>query len=84
MLKLPVKGLDTHPMVRTERIKTLASGTQLVAVGLVVGSVIGAFLNPALPVAPGWRLGAFVFAAALELSAMRLLHYLATTPDKED
>lgn len=51
-------GNTTDPVVRVERIKLLASDTQLVAIGILVGSFVFPFFNPGLPI-PLWaRAGA--------------------------
>ena len=77
-------GRNTDPVVRVERIKLMASGTQLVAIGILVGSFVSPFFNPGLPI-PLWaRFGAATVAGLLELLALRILGYLAPASPEED
>lgn len=43
-----MRGRLDDPVVRMERIKLVAGGTQLIAVGTVVASIISPMFNPAL------------------------------------
>lgn len=78
-------GRQVDGVVRTERIKLVAGGTQLIAIGILVGSSISPFLNTGLQV-PLWaRFGAAAVAGLLELGALHVLGYLAVTaPPSED
>ena len=76
-------GRSTDPVVRTERIKLMAGGAQLVAIGILVGSFISPFFNSGLLVPLWTRFGAAVVAGFLELLALRILSYLSNSSSKE-
>ncbi len=73
------------PIVVTERIKMAAGCMNLVAIGLLVGSVIGPILNQALQVPPIYRVYAVVGFLVLEGCAMFVLRFLPEpAKEKED
>lgn len=78
--------LDQSPdvTVRTERCKMLASGTQLIAIGVLVAAVIAPVFNTTLHPTLWTRVAGGLAFAAIELLALRILGYLAITPTPED
>lgn len=75
---------SSDPIVRTERVKLLAGGSQLVAIGILIGSAVSPFFNSSISVPLWTRFGAAGIAACFELLALRILSYIPTSsPPKE-
>jgi len=70
-----VLGRMDSPAVQAERFKMLASGTQLVAIGIVVASIVGPFFNPLVKPSTLAKMGGGIAAALIELSAWHLMGY---------
>jgi hypothetical protein len=70
-------GRTGHPDVRLERCKMLASGTQLVAIGVFAAAIVAPSFNPALhPTTVTVGTGGLV-AALIELLALRIMGYIS-------
>ncbi len=83
VLRLVIRASD-DPVIKTERVKLLASGTQLVAIGILVGSFVSPFFNSAISIPLWTRFGAAGLAGCLELLALRILSYIPIViPPKE-
>ena len=81
-----ILGRTDCPLVRVERFKMLAGGTQLVAIGVIAASIVAPTFNPSLhPSHAAVVTGGFV-AALIELMALRLMGCISPkeTNKKED
>ena len=75
---------SNDPVIRTERVKLLAGGTQLVAIGILIGSAVSPFFNSGISIPLWTRFGAAGLAGCFELLALRILSYIPTViPPKE-
>ena len=70
-----VLGNMENPAVQAERFKMLASGTQLVAIGIVVASIVGPLFNPLVKPSALAKMGGGIAAAFIELLAWHLMGY---------
>lgn len=70
-----VLGRMDSPAVQAERFKMLASGTQLVAIGIVVASIVGPLFNPLVKPGTLAKVGGGIAAAFIELLAWHLMGY---------
>ena len=77
-------GRFDDPVVRLERCKLLASGCQLIAIGVLAAAIVAPIFNPALH--PGFwtRIGGGAAAAVIELLALRIMGYISSGPPGED
>ncbi len=81
-----VLGRTDNPAVQAERFKMLASGAQLVAIGILVASIVAPIFNAALKPNAMAEMGGGGGAALIELLAWRLMGYaiVVTARDQED
>ena len=70
-----VLGRMDSPAVQAERFKMLASGAQLVAIGIVVASIVGPLFNPLVKPGTLAKVGGGIAAAFIELLAWHLMGY---------
>ena len=77
-------GRSDDPVVRMERCKLLASGCQLIAIGVLAAAIVAPIFNPALH--PGFwtRIIGGAAAAMIELLALRIMGYMSISPSSED
>ena len=77
-------GHSGDPVVRAERCKLLASGCQLIAIGVLAAAIVAPIFNTALH--PGFwtRVGGGTAAAMIELLALRIMGYMSVKPPSED
>lgn len=75
-------GKTDDKAVRTERIKLLASGCQLIAVGIFISAIISPIFNPLITASLKTQIMGGVGFAVFELLAMRIMGYIP--PPKED
>lgn len=76
-----ILGNTADRTVKTERIKLLASGCQLIAVGTFVSSIVSPLFNPALDRTLKTHVTGVLGFAHFELLAMRVLGYLPVNED---
>jgi len=81
MVVRSILGNTADPAVKTERIKLLASGCQLIAVGTLVSSIVSPLFNPGLASTLKTHVTGGLGFGLFEPLALRVLGYL---PAKED
>jgi hypothetical protein len=75
-------GRTDDRTVRTERIKMMAGGCQLIAIGIFVAAIVAPIFNPSLPATLKSHAMGGVGFALFELLALRIMGYIP--PNKED
>ena len=75
-------GKPAGRAVKTERIKLVAGGCQLIAVGIFVAAIIAPIFNPLLTATLKTHVMGGLGFAFFELLALRIMGYIPT--DKED
>jgi len=70
-----VLGRTDNPAAQAERFKTMASGAQLIAIGLLVASIIASTVNPAVMSSISAKMSGGVVAAVIELLAWHITGY---------
>ncbi len=70
-----VLGRMDNPAVQAERFKMLASGVQLVAIGLLVASIIASIFNPMVTPSILTKIGGGMAVALIELLAWHVMGY---------
>lgn len=75
-------GKSANSVITTERIKLIAGGCQLIAVGTLVAAIVAPSFNPAIVTTFKTQLSGGVAFAFFELLALRVIGYLPIA--KED
>ncbi len=70
-----VLGRTDNPAVQAERFKMLASGAQLVAIGILVASIIAPIFNPMVIPSILTKIGGGMAVALIELLAWHVMGY---------
>lgn len=77
-------GNADDPIVTVERFKLMASGCQLVAIGVLVASIVAPFFNPTLHPDLWTRLAGGGAAALIELLALRIMGHISIPSAKKE
>lgn len=70
-----VNGDD--PAVRVERLKMVANGLQVIALGIMAAAIIAPLFNPALKPGMLVRVGGGQVAGLIEVLALRVIGYIS-------
>ena len=77
-------GRTGCPIVRVERFKMLASGTQLVAIGVFAAAIVAPSLPPSLHPTPAAVVTGGLVAALIELLALRLMGCISPAETRKE
>jgi peptidoglycan biosynthesis protein MviN/MurJ (putative lipid II flippase) len=77
-------GRTGCPIVRVERFKMLASGAQLVAIGVFATAIVAPFFNPSLHPTHTAVVTGGVVAALIELLALRLMGCISPAETRKE
>ncbi len=79
-----ILGRTDCPVVRVERFKMLAGGTQLVAIGVIAAAIVAPTFNPSLHPSHVAVVTGGLVAALIELLALRLMGYISPRETRKE